>query len=382
MKPKLLFAMLVFMFTLTGCWNSLELTERAFVMAVALDKEENGKIRMTVQYFKPTEDTQGSSAKQGQNMKINITTVNHSVQEAVRDLINYVGRKAQWSHMRTILIGEELAKTDIISPIDFFYRDTEPRLSTEVVITEGRAARYLEVQPYIENTIAQQLRETQRMASRFSAMTVDANLLTMALQTKSQVGVALVPYVAFSKINPGKITVAGIACLKDGKLIHITSPEQTEYTLLLVGKFRSGVLHAACDQEVHEAITVHNSVTKTEAKVQNQQVRIQIQTNIYAAISEMKCTRIMNEDDERKWIGRIESVIQKKMEESLKVMQAKKMDVLGIGNQIYRQNPALWKRWKDDWPNRFEKAEFDIQVHLHITNHGIMTPKPVLLKVE
>jgi spore germination protein KC len=90
----------------------------------------------------------------------------------------------------------------------------------------------------------------------------------------------------------------------------------------------------------------------------------------------------MNEDDERKWIGRIESVIQKKMEESLKVMQAKKMDVLGIGNQIYRQNPALWKRWKDDWPNRFEKAEFDIQVHLHITNHGIMTPKPVLLKVE
>src|SRR5690606_35187037 len=99
-----------------------------------------------------------------------------SVAEAVRDFINYLGRKAQWSHMRAILVGEELARQGFNTFVDFFYRDSESRLTTPVLITKGEAKNYLEVRPYIENTIAQQIRKLQQMSAKYTGITQNSNL--------------------------------------------------------------------------------------------------------------------------------------------------------------------------------------------------------------
>ncbi|MNT81872.1 hypothetical protein D3C72_2215160 [compost metagenome] len=56
--------------------------------------------------------------------------------------------------------------------------------------------------------------------------------------------------------------------------------------------------------------------------------------------------------------------------------QEQKMDVIGAGNQIYRKNPRLWKRWKPTWDKRFAESEVDIHVDVNITDEGMKSTTP------
>lgn len=369
------------MLVLTGCWNSLELTDRLFVMAVALDDGGDGKIKMTVQMYKPMMESSGSKIKSHKDSYINVTVVNSSLVDAIRDLITYVGRKAQWSHMRSILIGEQLARKDIKSIMDFFYRDTEPRLSTELMVTKGSAASYLEIAPFIESTVAQQLRETQRSGHRFASMTVDSTLLTFGMETKSESGVAAVPYVSRSEYDPENPTVSGVVFLKEGRMEMLVSPLETEYLLMLINRFKYGVIRLPCEHnEGSEAIYINNLQTKMKPLIRGNELEVELKTYISGAIAELKCTRIQKEEDELKLVRRFEKEITSSMDELLTKLQQNKMDALGIGNQIYRREPSIWMRWKKDWPQRFSKANINVNVRISISNHGIAAPRPVLSK--
>ena len=67
------------------------------------------------------------------------------------------------------------------------------------MIAEGRADKYLNMKPFIENTISQQLFQSEKSSASSSAKTMDTNLLKLGLQMKSEVGNAMVPYLYLSK---------------------------------------------------------------------------------------------------------------------------------------------------------------------------------------
>lgn len=97
------------LFLLTGCWDSLELHERSFVMGIALDETEDDKLQLTAQIYKPAPGG-AQSNQSGQKSYVNIPIVENTVSEAVRKIPIHLGRKAHWGHLRTILIGEKLAR--------------------------------------------------------------------------------------------------------------------------------------------------------------------------------------------------------------------------------------------------------------------------------
>ncbi|MFC5652521.1 hypothetical protein ACFPYJ_26060 [Paenibacillus solisilvae] len=66
---------------------------------------------------------------------------------------------------------------------------------------KGKAGKYLNVSPFIESTIGEQLRTMEYSATRYSAKTVKTNLLDLTIQLKSQVGIALLPYIQLYKQN-------------------------------------------------------------------------------------------------------------------------------------------------------------------------------------
>lgn len=47
----------------TGCWDRFELTELGFVEALAIDEGENGSLRLTTQFLKPTKRRRQPSRK-------------------------------------------------------------------------------------------------------------------------------------------------------------------------------------------------------------------------------------------------------------------------------------------------------------------------------
>lgn len=368
-------------FALTGCWDRMELPERAFVMGAALDADDSGRFVLTVQVYKPSQSVGPQGSKSG-NSFVNIRTVDNSLTEAIRDIPIHLGRKAQWSHMRIILIGEELArKHGLKETLDFFYRDHEPRLTTTLTVTEGKAADYLEVKPLIERTVSQQLFQSQKSTAANSSKAPGMNLYRLALQLKGQVGDAYIPYMYMDGSGmSNEPNAAGAAMVKKGVMVDVLPPNLVEGLLMLLNEYKGGIIEIECPSDkkkqgkaafdYKESVEAQRLTSKIEPKPKGDHLDVDIRLHLRAAVTELRCTQLDTMDKERKFADRIANEITGIVEELVDRLKKEKVDVLDIGNRIYTKNPALWKRWKDDWDDIFASARFHVKTEVEIINTG------------
>lgn len=372
------------LFVLTGCWDRAELPEKGFVMGVALDLTENGKIALNTQVYRPSQGV-SIGAKEAETAYMNVTTQNSTVSRAIRDIPINLGRKTQWSHIRLIIIGEKLARERKLGDIlEFFYRDHEPRLTVSVMIGKGRADQYLKLKPLIENTTSQQLFQSGKSASTNTGKTIYTDLLKMGLQLKSQVGNALIPYVYFTNDPPTVTNVAGAAMFKKGKLIGRIEPRMLEGLQLMTNEYESGMLDIPCPNAPPktkvESVEVLEFQSKLKTIASEDSLKVRVKVNIEVSLIELACSKIMTVEDENKFAKKVEETIKGHLEDTAEWLKQKKFDAIGIGNKLYTDNPRLWKKLKKDWDDRFARAQFDIEVKVRVNNSGTVIPKPIFQK--
>ncbi|MFC5703971.1 Ger(x)C family spore germination protein [Cohnella faecalis] len=369
------------LFLLTGCWSRVELDELAFVQGVAIDLTEDGsEIDLTVQFYKPTsggKDSSGNSGNSGERF-INLKTKGASIFEAVRDVAIHLGRKASWTHMRILVIGEKLAQErDIGEILDFFARDHEPRLSMSVMIGKDRADAYLKTKPFIEASTSQQLREVGRFSYKYAGKTMRISLRDLMLDLKSQTEVSSVPYIYFDRENGASITtVTGLQILRKGKWVSDIPTERIESLLMLIGKYKGGVLQAPCADhkapEIRkmESVEVESIKTVTEVKITNDRAKARISIKARGYAGELICSSIKSPEEAAKFNQKIKKSLEQDLDLTLQFLQERKLDALGIGNRIFRQDPALWARWKPEWEERFSKLPITVEVEVNVFNTG------------
>lgn len=375
------------LFVLTGCWDRAELPEKGFVMGIALDQAKGGKISLTTQVFKPTQGVGSIGGKSPTVSFANITTIDSTLPRAIRDIPINLGRKTQWSHTRLIIIGEKLARErEIFSMLEFFYRDHEPRLTVSIMIAEGRADKYLNMKPYIENTISQQLFQSEKASASNSAKTLDTNLLKMGKQMKSEVGIAMVPYLYLSKDATTVTNVAGVALLKAGKLTGKMDPGKVESLQMLLNTYKSGMIDIPCqnpskpNQKV-EAVEILSLKSKWQpTSLEEHPLKVRAKLNIQVAVMELSCSKLETVDDEQKFAKKVAGMIKQRVTETTNWLKKNKFDAIGLGNKVYKKNPQLWKQWKQNWDDRFAESEFDIEVDVKVINSGTTIGKPIFKK--
>ncbi|MGM0884087.1 MAG: Ger(x)C family spore germination protein [Bacillota bacterium] len=365
-----------------GCWNKEELDESGFVMALAIDQGKGGELEITTQMYRPTAGQKGGGGgSPGQTGNLLIKTKDDSIFEAVRDIPIHLGRKAKWSHMRVIIIGEKLARsTDVGRLIDIFYRDHEPRHTISIMIAKGRADKILEKKPAIEQTIGQQLLLTKQVTYKSAAKSMDTTLLKLALMMNSPHGDTAITYVYEDKREKNVLNAAGLALLKKGKMKSILPSKKVEGLIMLRNEFRSGVIEIPCPGKKleTESVEVLNLSTKMKPKLVGDKVKVQVKTKVEGAIGEMRCTDIKTRKDEAEFAHKVEEQIKKQMLETIRLLQKNKMDVIEIGNKIASSNPKKWEKMKDTWDNQFAGIPFDIQVKVKIITTGTVIGKPAV----
>jgi len=362
---------------LSGCWDKKELSESAFAQAIAIDLTEQGQILLTTHFYKPG----GGMSEEGAQLPsgFNIRSQGDSLFEAVRDITIHLGRAAQWSHMRMILIGEETARNNQIQGIfDFFQRDHEPRESMIVAITEGEASSYLKQKSVIESTIGQQLREMDIAAHRYSGKAVVQRLLDTAIQLKSETATAIVPFLYRESPPVDSLTFAGAAVLKKGIMVDRLAPDQTEFLLMMRNEYDKGILEVSCPNDRKRKNTLENveAKTKMSVKPKGETVVVHIHLTMQGSYGELRCLSLKSSKDELAEIERIRRELEGELMAAIDSMQKQKNDLLGVGNALFRKHPKLWLKWKKDWDRRFANADFEVSIDFSVTNSGMMMPKP------
>ncbi|MDF2962844.1 MAG: hypothetical protein K0S39_4579 [Paenibacillus sp.] len=377
---KMLLLLIMASCSLTGCWSKAELPERGFVMGVAVDQGKERKISLTSQIYKPTEAGVAKGGKHGESY-INIHTTDDTLFEAVRDITIHLGRRAQWSHMRIIAIGEEVAKTTNLGDLlDYFYRDHEPRLTSPVLITQGSAQSYFDETPIIEETLSQQLLRAEKTSNTFAGKTIDTTLLTLGQQLKSQVPDAAVPYIYQGEKKTRTVFVAGVALIRNGKMVKVMPAKSTEALLFLLNKYNSGVIEMPCEDKktgMNESIEVTAARSKLITDIKGDQVSVQAKINIDAAVGELVCSKVKTAEEEAEFVKRIKQSVIRELEATVKLLKKEKVDVLGIGNKVYSQHPKLWKKLKPRWAELYANVPFSYSVEVTIVTSGTTIGQPL-----
>lgn len=372
---------------LTGCWNRVELDTYAFVQGVAIDEAKNGEeIELTIQFYRPMTGSKQQTGGPSRESYVNIKTRDKSLFEAVRDMTIHIGRKAQWSHMRVLIIGEELArKRNIGEILDFFSRDHEPRATISIMIGKDKADIYLEKgKPFVETSMGQQLRESELVAHQNTGKSLKSYFINLMLELKGETGVAAVPYVYFDPKNmPISSPVTGVALMKKGKMISVLPSKRIESLLMLKDEYKGGILQVECPGESNkkmkkvEAVEVAALKTKLKVKIKGDSVSVHVSTKIDGYFGELVCTTLNSPEDVEKFNERVQKVVEQDIKSTLALLQKQKMDVLGIGTRIYRKDPDLWYRLKPDWEERFSSIPFTVEVKANIFNTGANLGEPV-----
>ncbi|MFC4597821.1 Ger(x)C family spore germination protein [Cohnella hongkongensis] len=376
---------------LTGCWSNMELTDRGFVQAAAIDAAPGlGGYRLTTQVYKPGGAMKESPTPSSQNSYIAIMTENRSLLGAVRDATNDLGRKLQLSHMRALLISDQIAKTRHIGQLlDFFTRDHEPRGDVSVIITEGSAGRYLLIPPFIESTLGQQLKEIEHKSSSYSGKSIPVTLTDLDIRSKSEVPMAIVPYFRLQKDHHRLSTAHGLAIVdfSGGMMSGYIPPPLTPYTLILMNVFAGGVVDLPCEggggkNSLSDSFEILKVGTKIRPVVRGDALTIGIQVRLEGSIGELGCRKAVTREEIAAFNEQVAQFSKDRLGEALERLQKEKADVIGVGEQLSRYRPHLWQRWKPGWPKRFADADSSIQVHVKLLNTGVQSGESPFVKSE
>ncbi|MGA4720648.1 Ger(x)C family spore germination protein [Fictibacillus nanhaiensis] len=361
---------------LSGCWDHAELTEYVFVQSLAIDQKKDGRIKLTTQFYKPAPKI--ASAGGGGESYFNLETEAKSVFDAIRDVTIHLGRKANWGHVRFIVISEKAARKQYLgSVLDFFFRDHEPRLLTGVAITEGSAADYLKEKPHVENTVSEQLNEVTKTGSKFSAKTYPANLFTIGKQLHSEVDTVYVPYLKKEKEKENSIFVDGLSLFQDGKLKTVISNKETKSLMLALNDFQFGIISITCrGSKLQESFEITESHTNSSLEIKKGIVHYSLQPKLQASIGELECSTIETKHQLKVLHKKLEKQVNHNLMALLKQSQKRNIDIIGLGNHIYRSNPKEWQRMKKEKVPYYKDAVFHVKSEVNILNTGTDISKP------
>lgn len=364
---------------LSGCWSKLELTERAFVLAIAIDKGKNDNLQMTLQIYKPVSQFGAPSVQEEKSAFFNVTLEGSSFFDIIRNYSTVTGRRSQFSHTQILLIGEEVAKEELSGILDFFFRDAEIRLNTSVMITEGNAREYLFGKTLIENTLGSQIKKQLNLSSGYAGKTIHMNLRDLAFQLKRESGIAMLPYIMKDSTFRQRL-VQGIALVGKDRMIRRIEPDDAQYLLMLSGQLKSGIFEIPCDdassKNRKETFEIMKLRTAMSPRMENHRISTHFDVQIIGSIGELVCTTIRVLEDEQNYLRKLERYMEKRLAEVLKTFQQEKVDVLGIGHHVYLHHPSQWKTMKPDWPERYAQMSADIRVKITSINSKMMNASP------
>ncbi|MBE6067524.1 MAG: Ger(x)C family spore germination protein [Clostridium lundense] len=373
-KWVLAFILLINCILLSGCWSYNEVNDRLIAISVGIDYiEKSEKYRVTIKAInaKPSES--------GVNIIPEVISVEgDGIFDAIRKSGPLLGKKAFWSHMQTLIISENIASNDMLNTIDFFNRDPEVRQDCTVYIALNKTA---EEMIRLEATLQEHMNynlndaiKTQRFVGSFPSL----DLHEFTVRSIEDTVEPILPIISFYTNGDLAPNLGGSAVFLKGKMIGKLSNNETLFTLLLRDDIINPLLLIPINKEGLEkdipkaTLEIYKSKSKITANIDNEDIKIIINIEIDAGIAELGNPLDFSKLEHTEAVKSLgEEEIKSQIIGTVKRVQRKyKSDIFGFGKAVQMSNPKLWKKVKEEWPDKFSTLPVSINLKLNITNTG------------
>ncbi|MBB6019876.1 spore germination protein KC [Paenibacillus sp. JGP012] len=384
-KYRAVAALLLCTSLLAGCWDREEINDVAFVIGIAVDKENND-YRSSLQIALPGQSgasgsVGGGGGTSGDKPWFILSNTANTLRGTSLEGQKSLSRRIYYAHRRTILIGEELARDGVAPMLDLFTRYPLNRLSALPVVTRGEAYKVIDTDAPIEKFPSEMVRELcfLNMRNPRSLKTFIDSILSDGVDPFLPIASVSDSVPKDWKDSKTNIKLDGLAIFKKDKLVGMMDKAPADALILAMGEANEPEVMVKAPRGKGDLfIKLNENNSSLHPKVVNGKVSVTIQ--LYA-----KGVIVDNESDygdrrENEIIKLNEAIhlkIKEDIEEGVRLVQKKfKADILGMGRSIHHHLPKEWDKIKDRWDVIYPDVQVNVVPHVIIENVGIVN-KPI-----
>ncbi|MHB0882761.1 Ger(x)C family spore germination protein [Paenibacillus sp. SEL1] len=393
------FMVLVVLFSLTGCWNRVELNELWVTAATGVDMMDDGQWMMSYQIIVPSaiaSGTGGGSGSSSQPASHVFSIKSKTYNQALSYSNLETSRRIYIAHNRVIYIGKRAAEKGMDRLIDFYLRNTEAREMVSIIITDGLASdlikKLLPPEKLQGAAMAELVDKESDSLSLFPKVRVYDFVLSMNSDSKS-IGVPVAELIGerdhenekeaesldvFKKTStPLKLALTKLGVFQNGKLKGFLDKEESLGVSYLSQKVNNSEISFPCSEqlgrEMYSSLTVNSADVKLIPRKTSSHYTMQVRVEINGTLNESTCTKDISKTktihDMEKEIGK---EVTRTINEGWDKLQELGVDATGFADRIHRRFPREWETVKEDWEQEFKKIELDIRVDARIQRPGLL----------
>ncbi|MCI3925109.1 Ger(x)C family spore germination protein [Paenibacillus sp. TRM 82003] len=382
---------------MTGCWDRIEIEDRSFVIAVAIDfpdedgkdpeeeKEEeeekpDGRYRFLVTYQIPITSQlpggsgQGGGGGGGEKAYFNISAVDETMYSVHSLMSTKLQRTPFFEHLKVILISEEVARSEggFANVLDYFLRDQEMRRNVKIMITKGKARDVLTVEPpneLLPGMYLESLGENMAQTARMRPGSRIGDVHEFLLKEQSFV---------LQHVSPGEkeANVSGGAVFgsQDNRLVGFLNEEETEGLNFMTGRVEGGTLELQLEDNM-ASFEIERAERTVRLERGPPMPKFVIHVRTEGSLIEMydrvdlssRATFSMME-------AKVEEEIVRLCEDAIDKLQNEyRKDVIGLGVLLDQDYHSMWRQVRNDWDredNVFARSEIEVHAEAYLRRNG------------
>jgi spore germination protein KC len=372
--------------TITGCWDATELNKRAIVAGIGIDwKEEEQQYMISFQTI-IADEISGKTGRGATPTSI-YRASGKTIIEALRNTSRKVPRIISLAHTGLIVISDEVARNGIIDLFDYLDRDSDIRLTTEILVAaEGQRAEDVvavltPIGKITAFALVQKIKLTSRQLSENFRVEVDDVIRDLLVPGGGPVinGVfiegdaqrAVKKSNLESSESAGLGVISNLAIFKGDKLKDWMTKEESKGTVWIKNKMQATPLNIKLENGQGEiALDVMRSKTRLEAKFKDPlQPVIHIFVELNYSIREvMSDIDLRNPDSMRTIEAAANQEVARILKLAVKKCQEANSDILEFGQTLERARPEAWHKMKGRWDVIFPQLEVEYHVKSVVRN--------------
>lgn len=361
---------------LSGCWSRHELNELAIVVGIGIDKEGED-YKVSVQVVNPGQVSTRYGMSNILKPVVTYANTGQTVPEAIRKISLLSSKRLYFSHLRMVVFGETLARQGIHRSIDYISRNPEMRNDFFLVVAkkstpEEILSTFSSMDPIPANNIYMKLSNSDNLWAATGQISLDRLLMDLMTTgknpTMTAIKIAGNKGMGFRQMNNNSIKPAavleyeGMAAFKGERMVGWLDEDQTKALNYLQDSVRQTLGVVQCPDGGYASLDITHSKTTIKVGREGQLPVIDATVRLQQDVSDVECQLDMNKVETIDIFRKAgEEKVVELLEKGVEYAQKKlRSDIFGFGQEVHRQQPAMWHRIKD-WNTVFP----DVKVHIH-----------------
>lgn len=369
MKRVIMLILIINLIFLPGCWDMIELNERAFPYTIGMDINQEGAEKFQVTFSHPNINAIGDQAIDDELVHV-ITAKGDSFFDAAQNLTMELYQPLYFKHLKVIVFSRELAQNKqlLLEVLDGVQRDFITNNNATLLITDSaydliEFTTESKIQQAIEGTIYSILINNQE-SNFFTPVTASE-----FVQNMDETGAAIIPLGGFKE----NITIGGGAVFKDYEYMGEITPAENRAVDMLNNKMNQDqfdVEHGGFNLSlmITHAKTRRKLVDKEKLKMK---LSIELEGHIHIHVLET------HEVKDEQILGELEEMAKERVKTDVdnvinKLQKELNSDVIFISDYLRKFHPSLWEEVEDDYDSIFPHMDIETEVTFEIRRRGLI----------